>query len=115
MFVNVPYRAPGCHGVDVCLLMCRTEHQAAMVLMRKDYNQQVDKLQVMFIFVSGVCFLFTRSFVAFSFALFLLLLLLFLFSLFLSLLLLFFSVLCLLFFPFVSSSFFSFLLTLLAS
>ena len=64
--------------------MCVTEHQAAMVLMRKDYNQQVDKLQVMFIFISGVCFLFTRSFVAFSFALFLLLLLLFLFSLFLS-------------------------------
>ena len=56
--------------------MCVTEHQAAMVLMRKDYNQQVDKLQVMFIFISGVCFLFPRSFVAFSFALFLLLLLL---------------------------------------
>ena len=33
MCVNVPYRAPGCHGVDVCLLMCLTEHQAAMVLM----------------------------------------------------------------------------------
>ena len=31
--VNVRYRAPGCHGVDVCLLMCITEHQAVMVLM----------------------------------------------------------------------------------
>ena len=37
--------------------MCVTEHQAAMVLMRKDYNQQVDKLQVMFIVISGVLFL----------------------------------------------------------
>ena len=49
--VNVYYRVPGCHDVDVCLLIRVTEHQAAMVAMRKDYNQQVDKLQVSFFLI----------------------------------------------------------------